>query len=89
MKSPGWTIDISRQAQREIDGLPTEIKDRVKSSLAGLITHPRQGDIRKLAGRPNEFRLRIGDWRVIFRVEKARKQVVILAVRPRGSAYQD
>jgi mRNA interferase RelE/StbE len=44
-------------------------------------------NVKKLQGREHEYRLRIGDWRVIF----AQDGVVlnVLKVSPRGSAYED
>jgi mRNA interferase RelE/StbE len=83
-----WNITVSRKAQRDIDKLPAKVRQRVLDALVGLTTHPRQGDIRKLEGRDDEYRLRVGEWRVIFRVEKSEKLVVVTAVRPRGGAYQ-
>lgn len=62
---------------------------RVAKALDGLTPTPRRGDIRKLEAEDNEFRLRVGDWRVIFRIEKDRRVVVVLAVRHRGVAYRD
>lgn len=89
MIPPSWTISIARQAGREIDGLPAEMKDRVEAALDGLLSHPRRGDIRKLQGRRDEYWLRVGERRIIFRVDKQRQQVVATTVRPRGGAHQD
>jgi mRNA interferase RelE/StbE len=65
------------------------MRRRVAGALDGLLETPRPGDIKKLEGMGNEFRLRIGDWRVIFRPEPEQFVVVILAVRHRSSAYRD
>lgn len=46
------------------------------------------GDVRPLQGRPREWRLRIGDWRVIFTYDDETTAIVILAVLPRGRAYR-
>jgi mRNA interferase RelE/StbE len=44
-------------------------------------------NLRKLQGREDQYRLRVGDWRVIFRQHGVILDV--LKVRPRGSAYED
>jgi mRNA interferase RelE/StbE len=45
------------------------------------------GDVKRLRGRGDEWRLRVGDWRVRFRVDWERHIIVVIAVLPRGSAY--
>lgn len=89
MIPPSWTISIARQAGREIDELPAEMKDRVEAALDGLPLHPCRGDIRKLLGRRNEYWLRVGEWQIIFRADTQRQRVVVTTVRPRRGAYQD
>ena len=47
-----------------------------------------RGDVKKLAGRPNDWRLRVGTWRVTFTYNRVTRELVVLAVEPRGSAYR-
>lgn len=54
------------------------------AAIDGLPT----GDVKPLAGRPGEWRLRVGGWRVIYVLDEERRRIAILAVRPRGSAYK-
>jgi len=46
-------------------------------------------DVQKLRGKPNEWRLRVGDWRIRFGLDASARIVVILRVLPRGRAYRD
>lgn len=46
------------------------------------------GDVRPLTGLPGAWRLRVGEWRVRYRLDIARRVVDVTAVKPRGSAYQ-
>ncbi len=46
-----------------------------------------ESDARKLAGRDG-YRLRVGDWRVLYQIEDRRLVIVVLAVKPRGDAYK-
>jgi mRNA interferase RelE/StbE len=64
------------------------MQQRVATALDRLAHSPRQGDIKKLAGADDEYRLRVGDWRVFFRPDPARRTVVILAIRHRSAAYR-
>ena len=45
------------------------------------------GDIKKLQGRAGEWRLRVGDWRVIFTTDQSQNAIAILAIVDRKDAY--
>jgi mRNA interferase RelE/StbE len=45
------------------------------------------GDVRRLTGRRGEWRLRLGDWRVLIRLDQQAHLIVVTAVKPRGGAY--
>ena len=51
------------------------------------------GHVIPLKGRPGEWRMRMGDWRVIFTRHEGEKpddrKLIVSAIRPRGGAYQD
>lgn len=87
MSRSDWPIDVSRQAERDLERLPADVRRRVLDALPGLTSNPPIGDIVKLQGRRDEYRLRVGDWRVLFRRDRTARVVVVTAVRPRGGAY--
>jgi len=60
-------------------------RDRERISVA--IGKLPQGDVKLLRGPERLWRLRVGDWRVIFDRLDAERVIDVLAVRPRGSAY--
>jgi len=47
-----------------------------------------EGDVRQLRGFRDERRLRVGDWRVRFKIDRERRILIILAIKPRGDAYK-
>ncbi len=59
------TIVFTTQASKEIDALPLEAKEAVERALNDYAVH-RRGDVKKLRGRENDSRLRVGRYRVIF-----------------------
>ena len=62
---------------------------RVADALDGLVTTPREGDTKKIGGAGNDYRLRVGDWRVLYRPDSERLVVVILTVAHRCDAYRE
>ena len=47
-----------------------------------------QGDVRKLSGRGEEFRLRVGDWRAVFTPYKPEMLILVLRIGPRDNIYR-
>ncbi|MDZ4796908.1 MAG: type II toxin-antitoxin system RelE/ParE family toxin, partial [Bryobacteraceae bacterium] len=66
--SSKWTIEVGGQAGRQIDKLPEPTKGRVLSALLSLEENPFPSGHKKLHGQPNWFRLRVGDYRIVYRV---------------------
>jgi mRNA interferase RelE/StbE len=48
--------------------------------------HAPNNNVKRLRGE-SAYRLRVGDWRVLYRLEKARLVILVLKIRPRSSAY--
>ena len=79
-------VDWASRALREFDRLDENLQQRIVAAVDRLasIGH---GDVRRLQGTDAQlYRLRVGDWRVIFGYQDD-DGILILRVRPRGSAY--
>ncbi|MCA1670453.1 MAG: type II toxin-antitoxin system RelE/ParE family toxin, partial [Thermomicrobia bacterium] len=61
----------------------------VKAAIDMLSGGPRYGDVRKLQGEKDVWRLRVGDWRVRLLINGATRTIVISRILPRGRAYRD
>jgi mRNA interferase RelE/StbE len=85
----GWRVELARSAVRDLRRLDAPVRRRVLTALDGLLADPPVGDVVKLSGRPDEWRLRVGDWRVRFTREVDRRLIVVQRVLPRGRAYRD
>lgn len=81
-----WSVEFERRANRDLEQLDPQVKQRVLTAIARLVSDPQSADLRKLKGRP-ESRLRVGDWRVILELDVATRTIIIDRVLPRGRAY--
>jgi mRNA interferase RelE/StbE len=83
----GWRVEVTRRAERDLQRLDQRVRDRVLDALDRLVGDPPAGDVVKLAGK-EEWRLRVGEWRVRFGLDRDDRVVVVLRVLPRGRAYR-
>lgn len=83
-----YTITFARSARRELESLGASIVRRVFPRIEALSKEPRPGNCRKLSGRENLWRIRVGDYRVIYTVYDEQRIVDIVAVRHRSEAYR-
>jgi mRNA interferase RelE/StbE len=83
-----YDVLIERTAERDIKSLPTALFDRILPRIKALANNPRPTGCHKLAGSKNDWRIRIGDYRVVYEIDDARKQVKIFRVRHRREVYR-
>ncbi len=68
-KKPGYKhIAFSPTARKQFLNLDKQTQIRIKAGIQRLAIVPPQGDVSKLKGREGQYRLRIGSWRIIFRL---------------------
>ena len=84
----GWRVELTSRARRDLRRLDRPIRDRVLDAVDRVTADPPQGELVRLTGR-DEWRLRVGDWRVRCELDTERQVVLVLRVLPRGRAYRD
>ena len=76
------------RADKDLQRLPQRDQRRIVEAVEHF-SRTSEGDVQKLTGiSPSEYRLRIGDYRVRFRLDKSARIVTILRVLPRDKAYK-
>lgn len=82
-----YQVIIPKSVQKELDRLPDDVNRRILARLAALETNPRPADVKKLKGR-DAWRIRVGDYRVIYEIHDRVLQVIVIAVGHRGDIYR-
>ncbi len=82
-----YQVRIVSSAQREMDKLPTLIYNRVSRRILSLEDNPRPKGVKKLSGR-GEYRLRVGDYRVLYTINDEKHMVTVFAVGHRREVYR-
>lgn len=86
MTDPAWDYDLSRRALRDMRRLDRTTRERIFRALDRLIEGDRSLDVRRLTAREG-YRLRVGDWRILFERDHETRSITIVHVLPRGRAY--
>jgi len=82
-------ITYSKDALRTLKRMPVNVSTLIISKIEQFAADPASlgNNLKPLRGRPGEFRLRVGDWRVIMTDEG--QIVAVIKIAPRGSVYED
>ncbi|MGC9997770.1 MAG: type II toxin-antitoxin system RelE/ParE family toxin [Terriglobia bacterium] len=88
MASLEYSVTFARSARKELEGLDRPLVDRIFPVIESLAQNPRPAKCKKLSGIQNRWRIRIGDYRVIYQISDDEKVVDIVAVRHRREAYR-
>lgn len=85
---PIHSIEYTREAAKALATLPRNVRELVLGKIDGLARDPfGAANVKKLIGQPG-YRLRVGDWRVIYDVDSGRLVVRVLRIGPRGGIYE-
>ncbi|HKI69221.1 MAG TPA: type II toxin-antitoxin system RelE/ParE family toxin [Verrucomicrobiae bacterium] len=82
-----YRVILTKSVQKELDRLPNDVARRILTRLAGLETNPRPADVKKLKGR-EAWRIRVGDYRVIYEIHDRMLQIVVITVGHRREVYR-
>lgn len=82
------TILFKPAAAREFRKLPEEVKRRLKPKIDALANDPRPPGVEKLAGSETSYRIRVGDYRILYRIEDKALLISIVRIAHRREAYR-
>jgi mRNA interferase RelE/StbE len=82
-----YSVSILPSAQRQLAKLPNAIAIRIEDKLLGLEKDPRPPGCKKLKGR-NAWRIRIGDYRVIYEIRDNQLIITVIAIAHRRDVYE-
>jgi mRNA interferase RelE/StbE len=83
-----YSLEIKHSAQKELDALDDTLFARIDRKILGLADNPRPVGCKKLKGYKDHWRLRIGDYRVIYVIDYAIKTVSVTHVAHRREVYE-
>lgn len=84
-----YRIQFKASAAKEFKKLPLSVKQRVSISLDNLQQEPRPSGVVKLQGEEPLYRVRVGDYRIVFAVDDDEKIITVTRIRHRQDVYKE
>jgi mRNA interferase RelE/StbE len=82
-----WRVAVARSAEKELGKISSENQLRVARAIRALEDEPFPANAKRLKGR-EEFRIRIGDYRILYTVEHKSRLITISAIGHRREVYR-
>jgi mRNA interferase RelE/StbE len=83
-----FRVLLERAAEKDLTRLSRQVHDRVIDAIQRLAANPRPPGCRKLAGTKNDWRIRVGDYRVIYEIADEIRVVRVNRIRHRKEVYR-
>lgn len=82
-----YSIEVMPSARRELEALPDIVLDRAVRKIESLGVLPRPSGCKKLKGHKDQWRIRVGDWRIVYIIDDAAKMVRVTRIAHRSEVY--
>jgi len=83
-----YTVEVETKAAREIRDLPKSDQRRVVAKIETLAANPRPAGSTKLEGNSNLWRVRVGDYRILYEIRDQKLIVMVVKVGHRRDVYR-
>ena len=85
---PVYEVLLSKAARKQLGSLPTFIHNKIVEDFSTLAASPRPGGCKKLKGYKNAYRIRVGDYRIIYEIEDKVLRILVIAIGHRKDVYE-
>ena len=82
-----YRIEFAKPAAKQFRSLPTNIQRQMQPAIDALSSKPRPSGVKKLKG-SDLYRIRSGDYRIIYQIQDAELIIIVIKVGHRGKVYQ-
>jgi len=83
-----YRVLLTTSAERELHRLPSKIVARIVPRLEGLASAPRPSGCKKLRGGDKEWRIRVGDYRIVYVVDDRARTIDVTRIAHRREVYE-
>ncbi|MCP4674335.1 MAG: type II toxin-antitoxin system RelE/ParE family toxin [Deltaproteobacteria bacterium] len=85
-----WSLVYTKSARKTLSKLASNVRTRILAKLEHLAKDPfaQSLDVKRLTGTATGYRLRSGDWRVIYDLDEGELRVLVIKIGARGDVYK-
>lgn len=83
-----YRVFLERAAEKQLKQLSAKLQDRVIAAMQALGNNPRPAGCRKLTATDHDWRIRVGDYRIIYEIDDAAREVRVNRIRHRREVYR-
>jgi mRNA interferase RelE/StbE len=83
-----YSVQLAPSAERDLVALDKPVQRRVAARIDALAENPRPVGVAKLQGEANAWRVRVGDYRILYTIEDRRLVVLVIKIGRRREAYR-
>ncbi|MGA7462253.1 MAG: type II toxin-antitoxin system RelE family toxin [Terracidiphilus sp.] len=83
-----YAVEVKPSARKELESLPDNMLARVVQRLESLRRNPKPAGVKKLKGYKDQWRIRVGDWRVLYIIDDEARLVSITRIAHRREVYR-
>lgn len=83
-----YQVEFSRRAEKQFKALPQQIQNRLQSRIDTLAENPRSVNATKLEGEENQYRIRVGNYRIVYEIQDRVFLIILLRIGHRREVYR-
>lgn len=89
MDSPVYTVRITPEAEHDLEKVQKHGKARTAEKIKSLALDPRPHGVKKIQGMKNLYRIRVGDYRVVYQIRDKVLLVLVVRIARRKDVYRN
>ena len=83
-----YQVRFSKESHKALNSLEAKLAMRIANAIKKLATDPRPQGCRKMVGSENDYRIRIGDYRVIYKIKSSVLMIFVIRIAHRKDIYR-
>ncbi|PSL19866.1 type II toxin-antitoxin system RelE family toxin [Dyadobacter jiangsuensis] len=84
-----YKVSIKNSALKEIQQIPKDFRIKIIETIDSLANNPRPGGVKKLENFRNSYRVRVGQYRIVYEIEDRQLVVEVIKVGNRKEVYRN
>jgi mRNA interferase RelE/StbE len=83
-----YVVDVKPSARKELEDIPNNVLARAVRKMESLGDNPRPSGCKKLKGHRDLWRIRVGDWWILYSIDDGAKLVSVTRIAHRREVYE-